>query len=62
MALRPKSTIFAGEHILDVTADSDAQADGLEKLKELARNASPENRTRIQRTIAAVAQPVKSDP
>ena len=39
-----KFTAFAGERILDVTADPDTQADGLDRLAELARNASPKTR------------------
>ena len=55
MAHTPKSTDFADEYILDVMADPDAQADGLAKLAELARNASPETRARLEHTMALVA-------
>jgi hypothetical protein len=50
-----KFTAFTGEHILDVTADPDTQADGLDRLAELARNASPKTRARLEHTIAVVA-------
>ena len=56
MAHTPKSTDFAGDHIFDMTADREIQADGLERLAELARNVSPETRARLERTIAVVAQ------
>jgi hypothetical protein len=50
-----KFTAFAGDHILDVTADPDTQADDLDRLAELARNASPKTRARLEHTIAVVA-------
>ena len=56
MAHTPKFTDFAGDHIFDMTADSGIQADGLERLAELARNASPETRARLEHTIVVVAQ------
>ncbi|MGF7212667.1 hypothetical protein GGE65_007302 [Skermanella aerolata] len=51
-----KSTISAGNRISDVTASPDVQATGLEKLAELARNASPEIRDRLESTIALVTR------
>src|SRR5688572_25169539 len=56
MAHTSKSTDFAGDHILDRTADPDNQADGLERLSELARNASSEARACLKHTIAVVAE------
>ena len=56
MAHTPKSTDFAGDHIFDMTADPGTQVDGLERLAELARNASPETRARLEHTVAVVAQ------
>jgi hypothetical protein len=38
-----------------MTDDPDTQADGLDRLTELAKHASPEGR-RLERTIAVVAQ------
>jgi hypothetical protein len=54
MVPTPKSTISADNRPLDVTADRDTQVDGLEKLAELAKNASPEERARLERTIDAI--------
>lgn len=56
MAHNPKSTVPTDEHILDVTADPDTQVDDLKRLAELAKNASPEARARLENTIALVAQ------
>jgi hypothetical protein len=55
MAHTPKLTIPADDHIPDVAADPDTQADGLERLMELAKEASPETRARMERTIAVIA-------
>lgn len=54
MAPVPKLTVPVDDHILDAAVDSDTQADALGRLVELARNASPETRARMERTIATV--------
>ena len=41
-----------------MTDDPDTQVDGLERLTELAKHASPEGRS-LERTIAVVAQSLK---
>jgi hypothetical protein len=41
-----KPTHSVGKHILNVTVDPDTHVDGLEKLMEMAKTASPERRTR----------------
>lgn len=51
-----KSAISAGECPLDMTVDADTQADGLERLAELAKHASPEGRARLENTIDVIAR------
>jgi hypothetical protein len=51
-----QSTDAADDSISDVAADPDAQADGLERLAELAKHASPEKRRGLEHTIAVIAQ------
>ena len=55
MAHISRSTVSAGERLLDAAADPDTQVDGLERLTELAKHASPEGRS-LERTIVVVAQ------
>jgi hypothetical protein len=54
MVHTPKSTTFADNHPLNVMADPNAQVDGLERLAELAKNASPEERARLESTIDTI--------
>jgi hypothetical protein len=56
MARSYRSTVFAGDRILDVTGDPDTETDDLERLAELTRSALPEGRTSRECTIAVVAQ------
>src|SRR3954453_11528606 len=51
-----KSTDCVGNRPLDMTADADTQVDGLERLAELARHASPEGRARLENTIEVIAR------
>jgi hypothetical protein len=43
-----------GPEARDARAVSNTQVDGLERLAELAKNASPEERARLERTIDAI--------
>ena len=56
MARTHKSTIFAGDRILDVTGEPDTETDDLERLAELTRSDLLEGRASRERTIVAVAQ------
>jgi|tagenome__1003787_1003787.scaffolds.fasta_scaffold19859351_2 hypothetical protein len=56
MAHIPQSPVSADERLPDVVADPAIQSDHLERLEELARTAFPERRSRLESTIAVVAQ------
>lgn len=45
MAHISRSTVSAGERLLEVAADPDTQVDGLERLEELAKHASRKEHT-----------------
>jgi hypothetical protein len=53
----PQSPVSADKRLLDVVVDPAIQGDHLERLEELTRTASLERRSRLESTIAAVAQP-----
>jgi hypothetical protein len=56
MVHTPKSTISADNRLLEVTADPDTQVDGLERLAELAKIASLEERVRLECTINTITR------
>jgi hypothetical protein len=56
MAHNSRPTASADDSLSDLTAAPDVQVDDLERLTELAKNASPETRARLENTIAVVAQ------
>ena len=56
MAQTHRSTVFAGDRILDVTGEPETETGDRERLAELTRSALPEGRASRERTIAVVAQ------
>jgi hypothetical protein len=56
MVQTPKSITSADNRLPDVTADPDIQIDGLKKLAELAKHASPEGSARLENTIEVIVR------